>query len=296
MDKPLVTVGVSFYNTVSTLIDLLKSIYSQTFTDWELILVDDGSTDNPMDILRRIKDRRVILISDGQNKGMAKRYNEITQIAKGKYIARFDADDICDPTRFEKQVNFLDSNPFVDVVSSDMYSLDHAENFKGLCHIPEKHEEIFSDPVKRVNFYHGPMMGRREWFAKFPYNEKYRVAVDYALYISSHLKSRYASLPEPLYYYRVYDTHSFKKYYNTTISYIDIIRKGVFEGVSSCKKQKEMLTRYARIGVYGLSELLSFNDYLISKREFVPIVPEEIERCTKVIEQIRNVKIPGIDD
>lgn len=295
MHKPELTIGISIYNTASTLIDLLKSIYAQTFTDWELILVDDGSTDCPMDILKRVDDSRVTVISDGINKGMAKRYNEITRLAKGKYIARFDADDICDPTRFEKQVNFLNNNLPIDVVSTDMYSLDEADNFIGLYHIPENHEEIFLNPIKIVRFFHGPMMGRTEWFVKFPYIEKYKVSVDYALYISSYLKSRYASIPEPLYYYRVYKTHSFRKYYHTNISYSDIIRNGQFEGIPIYRKYEAILARYVRIGIYGISELTGLNNYLIAKREANPIMPEERKRCAKIIDQVRNVPIPGID-
>ena len=102
MKKPELTIGISFYNTKDNIINLARCIYSQTFSDWELILADDGSTDGGADIARKIKDPRVKVVGDGINRGMAVRYNQITKMAQGEFIARFDADDLCDPRRFGK--------------------------------------------------------------------------------------------------------------------------------------------------------------------------------------------------
>ena len=103
----LVTIGLPFYNDRLTLELAIKSIFAQTYKNWELILVDDGSTDGSLNIAKKITDKRVRIISDEKNKGLIFRLNQIASLAKGKYLARMDADDLMQPTRIEKQVEFL---------------------------------------------------------------------------------------------------------------------------------------------------------------------------------------------
>ena len=95
MGTPLLTVGIPFHNNEKTLLDAIRSIFSQTFQDWELILVDDGSTDDSLKLALSVEDPRVrVLPSDDQNRLLAARLNEITQAARGEFIARMDADDL----------------------------------------------------------------------------------------------------------------------------------------------------------------------------------------------------------
>jgi glycosyltransferase involved in cell wall biosynthesis len=86
LKKPELTIGVSFYNTADTLVDLAKYIFAQTFTNWEWILIDDGSTDGGYDIVRVIKDPRVRVIRDEANRGRSFRYNYITDIARNHSV------------------------------------------------------------------------------------------------------------------------------------------------------------------------------------------------------------------
>jgi glycosyltransferase involved in cell wall biosynthesis len=123
MERPELTIGISFYNTTDTLIGLAQCIFAQTFKNWEWILIDDGSTDGGYEIARAIKDPRVRVIRDDVNRGRSFRYNYITQIARGDFIARFDADDLCHPTKFQRQVEFLRTHPNVDLVSTDLLCL-----------------------------------------------------------------------------------------------------------------------------------------------------------------------------
>src|SRR5690349_10645893 len=108
---PLVTVGIPFFNNASSLSDALRSIFAQTFTDWELILADDGSTDESLSIARSVRDPRVMVMSDGGNRGLVFRLNQITSAARGKYIARMDADDLSHPARLQRQVSLLERDP-----------------------------------------------------------------------------------------------------------------------------------------------------------------------------------------
>src|SRR4030066_138114 len=99
MSGPLVTVGIPFFNNQDTLPDAIRSIFAQSFQDWELLLLDDGSTDGSLQIAQSIDDPRVRVISDGCNRKLPARLNQIIDLARGQYIARMDADDLCGITR-----------------------------------------------------------------------------------------------------------------------------------------------------------------------------------------------------
>ena len=99
-----ITIGIPFYNAEVYLADAIRSIFAQTYQEWELILVDDGSTDSSLEIARSVKDSRVRVIADGVNRRLPYRLNQITAEAKYDLIGRMDADDIISPVRFEKQL------------------------------------------------------------------------------------------------------------------------------------------------------------------------------------------------
>ena len=105
-----VTIAIPVYNGESYLRDAIQSVVNQTFQDWELYLVNDGSTDGSLAIMQEyaLRDIRIKVIDDGQNKGLVTRLNQSIEIAVGKYYARMDADDINDFNRFEKEVEYLE--------------------------------------------------------------------------------------------------------------------------------------------------------------------------------------------
>src|SRR5215207_5701854 len=121
---PRVTIGLPFYNAANTLASAVRSVFAQTYHDWELILVNDGSSDRSLEIADAVKDPRIRVMSDGRNKGLAARLNEITSSACGRYIARMDADDLMHPDRLARQVALLQTRPRVDVVGTATYATD----------------------------------------------------------------------------------------------------------------------------------------------------------------------------
>ena len=116
-----VSIAIPFYNAEKYLRDSIRSVFAQTHQDWELILMDDGSTDGSLAIAKSIKDSRVSVYSDGKNKKLAARLNEITKLAKYDIIARMDADDLMSPTRIEKQLNILKDNLNIEVAPTSLY-------------------------------------------------------------------------------------------------------------------------------------------------------------------------------
>jgi glycosyltransferase involved in cell wall biosynthesis len=295
LGKPELTIGVSFYNTADTLIGLAKCIFAQTFKNWEWILIDDGSTDGGYDIVRAIKDPRVRVIRDDVNRGRSSRYNYITRIARGDFIARFDADDLCHPTRLQKQVEFLRKYPNVDLVSTDLLCLGPSDVPLGRHNIKAiTHEEICCKPLQGFRISHAPMMGRTEWFREHPYPEQYRIAVDYALFLSSYSTSCFANIPEPLYFYREYATHSLQKYYRTNVAVSQIIKEYAPAIFSSEEKLKARLARYLRIGAYALTTAVGLQRRLIAQRNPQVLSEENHYRFEEAMKTIKSTKVPGI--
>ena len=98
--SPLITVGMPIYNAGEVLRPAVLSIINQSYFNWELIIIDDGSTDNSLEYIQDILDPRIKIVNDGLNKGLAARLNEIMDLGRGVYFARMDQDDISYPQKF----------------------------------------------------------------------------------------------------------------------------------------------------------------------------------------------------
>ncbi len=122
---------MGIYNCASTLQESLDSLYSQTFQNFEIIMCDDGSIDNTYQIAENNAKNHsnIVLLKNDQNLGLASSLNKCLETAKGKYIARMDADDISLPDRFEKEYDFLESNKDYAMVSSNMIHFDESGEF-----------------------------------------------------------------------------------------------------------------------------------------------------------------------
>ena len=126
MKQPLVSVVMSVWNEEKYLTASIESILNQTFTDYEFVIINDGSTDRTQEILEIFvhKDTRIKLILNAMNVGCAASLNKGIEIARGKYIARMDSGDISNPTRFEKQVNYLEGEKNVSALGTCGYWID----------------------------------------------------------------------------------------------------------------------------------------------------------------------------
>ena len=122
-----VSIIMGIYNCAPTLSEAIDSILAQTFTDWQLILCDDGSTDNTYSVAKRYLSQnheKIILLQNKSNMGLNHTLNYCLEVATGDYIARMDGDDISLPTRLEKEVAFLDAHPEYAIVSTPMIFFD----------------------------------------------------------------------------------------------------------------------------------------------------------------------------
>ncbi len=153
----MVSVVMLTYQRDNLLPNAIGSILNQTNSDFELIILNDGSTDKTSDIVKSFNDKRIRYYENSKNMGIAYSRNKVLKKARGKYIMIMDDDDISLPTRIEKQVSFLENNPNIDVVAGQIV---------GLMRIPNSHDLIASTLIQWNNIGNANIMYRRDFVNK----------------------------------------------------------------------------------------------------------------------------------
>jgi glycosyltransferase involved in cell wall biosynthesis len=199
---PLVSIGMSVRNCESTLKTALESILQQTYANWELLLLDDGSHDGTVNIARQFNDSRIRLVVDGKNLGLATRLNQAVELAKGTYFARMDGDDVSYPGRLERQVGMLETNRDTNLVGCGAIVFDSKGEAVGRLPLRVDHEEICARPWAGFYLAHPTWMGQIDWFRKHPYRQDALRGQDQDLLLRTYRESRFAALPEILLGYR----------------------------------------------------------------------------------------------
>jgi len=207
---PLVSIAMPVYNAARTLAVTLRSLRSQTYQNWELLLIDDGSHDATLAVAHASADPRVRVISDGPNAGLAARLNQAIALARGEFIARMDGDDIAYPERLATQVKFLLDHPEIDLVGAGALIFDDTGAARGRFPLRITHEEICARPWVGFPLPHPTWLGRRAWFARFGYRANFKKAEDLDLLLRSYRYSRFACVEPILLGYRQ-DRRTLKK-------------------------------------------------------------------------------------
>ena len=203
MDHPKVSVIMSVYNEEKYLRQALDSILSQTFADFEFIVVDDGSTDGTRSILESYRDPRIRVFSQ-DNQGLTKSLNRALSIARADYIARMDGNDISRRERFERQVDFLDRNPDVGIVGNFSYRIDEKGRRVNLYTYPTDGDGIREALWSTCPMCHSSVMFRRACVERVgPYREKVGPTEDLDFFFRVSEIFETANIPEPLHSFRV---------------------------------------------------------------------------------------------
>lgn len=202
---PTVSVVMSTYNSAATLSEAIDSILAQTFADFEFIIVNDGSSDNTRDVLKTITDQRVQVLEQ-ENKGLVASLNRGIELAKGKYIARQDADDRSEPNRFQEQVNYLQSHPNVILVGSSMTVMDKSGKTTHKHAVLLGNNELKQELLVRSPFVHGSVMFNKDKAIQAGlYHNDTWPAEDYDLWLRLAPLGEFGNLDEYLYIYRETD-------------------------------------------------------------------------------------------
>ena len=203
MSNPKVSVLLPCRNGSATLSLALRSILNQSFKDFEILLLNDGSTDNSVAVASSFKDPRIHILGDDTPRGLPWRLNEGVASARGQYIARMDADDVSFPLRLERQFDFLEANRAIDLVGCRAVVFRNFGEVLGLLPFAGNHTALCAQPWRNIPLPHPTWMGRRSWFQSHPYRiPEVRRAEDQELLLRCLPDSNYACLEEVLLGYR----------------------------------------------------------------------------------------------
>jgi glycosyltransferase involved in cell wall biosynthesis len=207
----LISVLLPCYNSDMYIGEAIQSILDQTYSNFELIILDDGSTDNTISIISEFKDKRIVLLCENENKGIVYQLNKGIEHAQGEFIARMDADDVSFPERFQKQVEFLENpkNFKIDVLGTDAVSIGSSS--KSIIHQNYRSEQISFMLNFKCPILHPTVLIRRRVFDQGKrYPQDYVFAEDYALWRLIDKGDNLAIIPNILLSYRIHDNQTNK--------------------------------------------------------------------------------------
>lgn len=258
---PKISVLMPVYNCELYIRDSIESILNQTFGNFELLIIDDASTDKTVNIIKRYNDSRIKLIEKPENTGYTNSLNFGLSIAKGEYIARMDGDDISFPERFAKQVAFLDINQEVVLCGTAIKVIG---TDKVICY-PEFHEFIKIELLKYNCIIHPSVMIRRSvldyYFIKYDISKE--PAEDYNLWTELLLYGKFYNFQEVLLYYRVHESQVTQKRNNDQIESSINAQIQLLDNLNIAFDKllmSSLLRKFLEGKKYFYKEILFFND------------------------------------
>lgn len=203
---PKVSVILPVYNGEKYVREAVESVLDQTFPDFELIIIDDGSTDATSEILDRFSDSRIARLRNEKNFGLVGSLNKGLGESRGEFIARMDADDVSLPERFEKQVAYLVAHPEIGVLGTAILQTDNRGQGIAAVVLPETHEAILREMLSGLAVAHPTVMARRQVvLAAGGYNPNFGDAEDTELWSRLIFRTRFANLSQVLHRHRLHN-------------------------------------------------------------------------------------------
>ena len=288
----LVTIGIPFFNNSQTILMAVRSVFAQSHEDWRLVLIDDGSTDDSVELLRQIDEPRVLVLSDGSNLGLASRLNQLAMLTESPILARMDADDIMHPRRLEVEVAALAAEARADLICSGAISVDALDR-------PTGYRESLSAPTVSELFYRSPfihptVLGRTEWFKAHPYDASYRRCQDQELWVRTLDDRIVVALEAPLLYLREAGTVPAAKYATSMAGTRRVLRDHGRARLGRVGAGRILAMTFAKQAVYTTADFLHQSDHLVRSRS-TPLSAREQEVHLEVIGRVRSTRVPGID-
>ena len=290
LSRPAVTVGIPFYNAEATLLDAVRTVFAQSYAEWLLLLVDDGSSDNSLAIARSFSDPRVRVLSDGQHRGASVRMNEIARNSNTRWVARMDADDLMHPDRLAMQMEHLSRNGETDALGTCAFVIDSSDALIGVRRVDPRPLSA-ATVIRRGFFIHPTIVASREWLLKNPFDGDYLRAEDYELWCRTQERSRFRNLEVPLHFYRETGLSMGSKY------------------VQSCRTNRKIYAKYGPpvLGAVGtnieiakswVKEIVCRASYrtpwssAIMRQRNDRATLDEIAEASRALGMIHNVEIP----
>lgn len=209
MNAPAISVILPVYNCEKYIGRAIQSVLQQTFSDFELIIINDGSIDKTESLILSFPDPRIVYLKNQENKGLIFSLNRSIDIATGKYIARVDGDDICKPERLAKQRSFLDQNEDITVVGCTIEFINEQEEITGIWNLDRQTitaSQIRKTILKENCIAHPTVMMRSEIIKKLKYKPYQKNIEDYDLWLRMLSRGyKIAKIDEALLLYRIHD-------------------------------------------------------------------------------------------
>lgn len=281
--QELVTIGLPFYNNGKTLKNAIKSVLLQTYKNWELIIIDDGSTDDSFQIAEYFatQDARIILIKDEINKGLVARLNQIIDMASGKFIARMDADDMMMPEKLEKQMEYFARNPSVDVLATASYTIDEKDQPIGIRGVSDIYIRSGKDVIKGSPLIHPTILVKANWYKQNKYDGNYPRAEDYELWCRTFESTVFHRITEPLFFYREGNV-SLSNYTLSMKTLRKIIRVYGDTHLSRTEQTIELLKTHIKTNMYRIFGFFKLQYVLSSKRNISLTDEQKIDANKKI--------------
>jgi glycosyltransferase involved in cell wall biosynthesis len=202
---PAVSVIMPVYNAEQYLSDSIKSILSQTFEDYEFIIIDDGSTDSSVKIIQSFKDARISFLQNEKNLGITATLNKALGISRGEYICRMDADDIALNNRLEKQIEFIRAHKSISIIGTQATLIDEKGQIIGEEIVPETSKDINRMKFIHNPFIHGSVLWRSSLIERFGiYDSRRRHTEDYDLWLRYTKQEEGFNLKDKLIFRRIH--------------------------------------------------------------------------------------------
>jgi len=279
---PKVSVIIPVYNAEKFISETIESVVAQTYPDWEIIAVDDGSTDKTPEILKEYAKKlpKKVRVIAQKNSGVSIARNNAIAVAKGEYIAFLDHDDLWMPEKLEKQVKLLDSNKALGLVYSDSHQIDGEGNLKGdtIFHSVKPFRGNVFNELLCINFIPClTAMVRKEVLDKVgPFNPRYKVAEEYDLFLKIAERWPVDFIEQPLAKYR-FHAGSFSKNVDISVDEDFQIMEYWLKKKPHLKKELKYKIKLKRARLHG-----SLIKYYFNKHEFRKVIGE-IENFMKLL-------------
>ncbi|MET6998758.1 glycosyltransferase [Chitinophaga sp. H8] len=284
---PMVSVIIPCFNSSMFMREAIESIMNQSYPELEILLIDDGSTDNTLDIIQELSalDGRIKLVRNERNLKLVNTLNKGISLCNGKYIARMDADDIACPLRIEKQVAYMETHPEIGLLGSFIEEFDD-KRIIGRGIQPISDERIRAYIFTASAFFHPGVLIRRDVLSahNLQYEEQFTIGQDHALWINMLQHTKAANIPEILLRYRV-NAQSLTQVSNRNRSSRRVVLKAIYRSAIS------------KAGLQLSDEELSLYSCSMAKQDVIEVVDADVSDLIKLYDKVIKyaVKNQGIN-
>lgn len=302
-----VSIGITIYNAAATLPLTLRSIFAQTYHWDELLLIDDGSTDQSLAIARAVAeaDPRVRVLADGENRQIGARHTQMALEARGALLAKIDADDMMHPQRLAKQVAYMDAHPEVDILGTYTCLIDGDNQPFGI-----RRYHVSDNPMLdllRHNLVMQPtLIGRTQWWQTHQYRDDFYRAEDKEVFARAMHQTTFANIEEPLVFYRFLHPKTpelIQKRLRAYLLQMQMERRVYWMHVRSSLGTayviRQTLRSYLKENIYRAASYLGLyhrlRQFLYTTRE-IDISPAQRLEAQTALEEIKQTPVPGLDN